>query len=354
MSLPLTTPPKSICILRLSAIGDVTHALPTLRSIQQQWPETKITWIIGSLEYQLVKDIPGLEFIIFNKSSGIKGYVELYRHLKYHRFDVLLHMQISLRASLASLCVKARIRLGFDKARTKNLQRLFVNHKIKSQQNRQHVLDSFLDFARTLGIEQPVLEWGIPIPDEDLDFARQHTAGLGNYVAINPCTSNRAMNWRNWQVDAYAEIIDYLFEQHALACVLTGGPAAEEIDYANQISRQCQHPPLDLVGKTSLKQLTAIYQQSKLVIAPDTGPMHIANAMGVPVIGLFATSNPYRTGPYSNLDNTVNVYPEALKLEYGQTVDEAKWGKRVRNPEALHLIKVEMVKERIEKVFTKK
>lgn len=337
--------------MRLSAIGDVTHVLPTLRSIQQQWPETKISWIIGSLEHQLVKDIPNVEFIIFNKSSGIRGYAELYRRLKHQRFDVLLHMQISLRASLASLCIKAQIRLGFDNARTKNLQRLFVNHKIKSQQSRQHVLDSFLDFARTLGIEKPVLEWNIPIPDEDLHFASQHTSAIGDYVAINPCTSNRAMNWRNWQVDAYAEIIDYLFEQHSLACVLTGGPAAEEIDYANQISRQCMHPPLDLVAKTSLKQLAAIYQQSKLVISPDTGPMHIANAMGVPVIGLFATSNPHRTGPYSNLDNTVNVYPKALKLEYGQTVDEVKWGKRVRNPEALNLIKPEMVKQKIEKIL---
>lgn len=325
--------------------------LPTLRSIQQQWPETKISWIIGSLEYQLVKDIPGVEFIIFNKSSGIRGYAELYQRLRQRHFDVLLHMQISLRASLASLCIKAKIRLGFDKARTKNLQRWFVNHKIISDNNRQHVLDTFLDYAHTLGVEQSVLEWNIPIPEQDVQFARQHTVDLGDYVAINPCTSNRTMNWRNWQVDAYAEIIDYLFETHGLACVLTGGPATEEIDYANQISRQCQHPPLDQVGKTSLKQLAAIYQQSKLVIAPDTGPMHIANAMGVPVIGLFATSNPYRTGPYSNLDNIVNVYPEALELEYGQTVDEVKWGKRVRNPEALNLIKPEIVKQRIENIL---
>ncbi|MCW8956148.1 MAG: glycosyltransferase family 9 protein, partial [Gammaproteobacteria bacterium] len=329
----------------------VTHVLPTLRSIQQQWPETKISWIIGSLEYQLVKDIAGVEFIIFNKSSGLRGYLELYRRLKKQRFDVLLHMQISLRASLASLCVRAKIRLGFDNARTKNLQRWFVNHKIISAHSRQHVLDTFLDYARTLGVKQIVTEWNIPIPDEDLHFARQHTADQGDYVTINPCTSNRAMNWRNWQVDAYAEIIDYLFEHHGLSCVLTGGPAAEEIDYANQISRQCQHPPLDLVGKTSLKQLAAIYLQSKLVIAPDTGPMHIANAMGVPVIGLFATSNPYRTGPYNNLDNTVNCYPQALQLEYGQTLDQVKWGKRVRNPEALNLIKPEMVKQRIDHIL---
>ena len=130
MPLPLTTPPERICILRLSAIGDVTHVLPTLRSIQHQWPDAKITWIIGKLEYQLVNDIAGIEFIIFDKSAGWSAYKKLRQQLANRTFDVLLHMQISLRASLASLLIKSPIKLGFDKPRAKNLQSLFCNHSI--------------------------------------------------------------------------------------------------------------------------------------------------------------------------------------------------------------------------------
>lgn len=351
MSLPLTSPPESICILRLSAIGDVTHVLPTLRSIQQQWPDTKITWIIGKLEHQLVKDIPGVEFIIFNKSAGLAEYQRLRQQLKGRHFDVLLHMQISMRASIASLFIQADIKLGFDEERTKNLQRWFVNHKIQASEPRLHVLDSFLAFAHTLGIQQDTIQWDIPIADSDYEFIAQQLAGTERYIAINPCTSNRALNWRNWDVESYARIIDYVQETYQLDTVLTGGPNDQEKDYAKQIVSKSQHSPINLVGTTTLKQLAALFSRAHLVIAPDTGPMHIANAVGSPVIGLFATSNPYRTGPYSNLKNTVNCYPEALQMEYGLSVEQAKWGKRVRNPEALSLIKIDMVKQRIDQLL---
>lgn len=352
MSLPLTTPPEHICILRLSAIGDVTHVLPIVRSIQHQWPQTKISWIIGKLEYQLVKDIKGIEFFVFDKSAGLKAYRQLCRQLKGRQFDVLLHMQISLRASLASLCVRAPIRLGFDKKRAKNLQSLFCNHHISGERQRQHVLDVFFEFARALGIREKRLEWNIPIPEEDAQQIQQQLGDQRPFIAINPCTSNRARNWRNWDAKSYAAVVDFVYQQYGLNTVLTGGPDALEMDYAKQIARHCQHQPVNMVGQTSLKQLCAVFDLSRLVIAPDTGPMHMANALGKPVIGLFATSNPYRTGPYSNLDNLVNRYPEALYNEYGLSVEDAPWGKRVRNPQALSLIQLEDVKKQLQKLLT--
>jgi len=352
MSLPLTTPPEHICILRLSAIGDVTHVLPIVRSIQHQWPQTKISWIIGKLEYQLVGDIDGIEFFIFDKSAGWPAYKQLWQQLKDRRFDVLLHMQISLRASLASLCIRAPIRLGFDKARSKNLQSLFCNHFISAKKQRLHVLDVFFEFADALGIKEKRLEWNIPIPAQDSDSIHQQLDAQQAFIAINPCTSNRTQNWRNWDIESYAAIIDFVYEHYQLNTVLTGGPDALEKDYARQISQACQHKPIDKVGQTSLKQLCAIFQQSTLVIAPDTGPMHMANALGKPVIGLFATSNPLRTGPYSNLHNVVNMYPQALQNEYQKSVDQARWGKRVRNPQALQLIQLDDVKKQLKKLLT--
>jgi heptosyltransferase I len=346
MSLRFHTPPKSLCLLRLSAIGDVSHVLPTLRVLQKAWPATRITWIIGKTELALVRDIPDVEFIVFDKTKGWQAYRELRRALKGRTFDLLLHMQISLRASLASLAVKAPIRLGFDRKRARNLQWLFSTHKIAAVP-RQHVLDSFLEFPRALGLDVANVEWDIPIPDAARSKVRELLPRDQPLIAINPCSSVRIRNYRNWNVEAYAKIIDYAAEKFGMVTVLTGGPSAMEIDYAAAIEKKATTKPLNLVGKTSLKELLAVLECAAVVVAPDTGPAHLANAVGTPVIGLYATSNPERTGPYLNRELTVNRYPEALLEEKGKTVDEVRWGQRVRNPGAMELIEVSDVLERL-------
>jgi len=319
--------------------------LPAVRSIQHQWPDTKITWIIGKLEYQLVCDITDIEFIIFDKSMGWSAYKKLRQQLSGRTFDVLLHMQISLRASLASLLIKAPIKLGFDKARAKNLQSLFCNHQIPPSP-RQHVLDSLMEFALSLGINNKVTEWNIPIPESALHFVRQNITAE-KYIAINPCTSARSNNWRNLSVQTYADLIDQIHSQYKLPCVLTGGPSQTEINFAAEIEALAKHTPINLVGQSQLKDLLAIVSQAEVVIAPDTGPLHMANACGTAVIGLYASSNPDRTGPYSNLSNTVNKYPEAVQREFHQPIENVKWGQRVRDPDVMALITTEDIMQKL-------
>lgn len=169
MALPITNPPRNICLLRLSALGDICHTLPIVRTLQKKWPETGITWIIDRLEYQLVCDIPDIEFIVFDKSQGLSAYKHLRRQMRDRHFNILLHMQMSIRASLASLLIPATIRLGFDRARAKDLQWLFTNHKIATKE-KQHVIDSFFGFTEALGICEHIMEWNIPIPVEAHDF----------------------------------------------------------------------------------------------------------------------------------------------------------------------------------------
>ena len=139
MSLPLHDAPKSLCILRLSAVGDICHTLPVVRTIQAHWPQTHISWIIGKLEASLVSDIPNIEFIEFDKSRGIKAYMDMRHALQRRRFDALLHMQMSLRSSVVNRLVKTNTRIGFDRARAKDLQWLFNNAQIPAHQN-QHVM----------------------------------------------------------------------------------------------------------------------------------------------------------------------------------------------------------------------
>ncbi len=346
MSSVFSTPPERICLLRLSAIGDVSHILPTLRILQNAWPQTRITWVIGRTELALVQDIEGVEFIPFDKKRGYKALLDLRTTLQNRHFDLLLNMQVSPRAALASLCIKAPLRFGYDRKRGKLLHNLLVNRRIASV-DAQHVLDSFLEFPRALGLSTEEICWDIPIPDAARQKITEHIPQDRPYIAINPCSSVRARNYRNWSIDSYAGIIDHAAEKFNLQTVLTGGPAANEIAYAAQICEKSHTNPINLVGKTSLKELLAVLATARLVISPDTGPAHMANAVGTPVIGLYATSNPQRSGPYSHPQLTVDRYPDALREEFAKEVNEVRWGQRVRNPAAMDQIRLEDVLARL-------
>ena len=350
MPLPLTGPPASVCILRLSAIGDVTHVLPILRTLQDKWPATKITWIIAKAEAVLVSDIEGVEFIIFDKSEGWRAYKKLRSTLTGREFDVLLHMQTALRASIASLMVSADIKVGFDKQRARNFQHWLTDASI-SGNPRVHVIDMFFQFLQALGIEDRVLRWDIPLSDDDLAFAHKALGDRPSLV-INPCSSIRANNWRNWDIERYANTIDYAAVNYDLAIILTGGPASEEREFGEKIISLSNSPVTNLIGKTSLKQLQAILASARVVIAPDTGPAHMAAATGVPVIGLYASSNPKRTGPYSSLRWTVDRYPDAMKKFNHEDVADVSWGKRVRNIDVMDTITVKEVTDKLDEIMT--
>lgn len=347
MALPLTSPPDSVCILRLSAVGDICHTLPIVRTLQHVWPDTKLTWLIGKLEHTLIGDIPDIEFIIFDKAEGLQAYRDLRQQMHGRHFDVLLHMQMSLRASLASLLIPATIRLGFDKQRANDLQWLFTNARIAHTPH-QHVLDSFFGFLEALGVYEKRLEWNIPIPasvsDEVNKFLPQKP-----FMVISPCSS---MAYRNWHIEGYAAVIDYAADKYQLPTVLTGGRSAIEREYGEKIFQLCKHKPVNLIGKTSLKQLLAILQQAKVLIAPDSGPAHMAIAVDTPVIGLYAATNPDRARPYLNPELVVNRYPEAVSAKYHKSVDEVPWGSRVREDGTMARIRVEDVNTRLDQFIS--
>lgn len=351
-------PPETLCLLRLSALGDITHVLPTLRTLQKHWPETKITWIIGRSEYQLVKAIDNINFIVFDKAAGISAYLQLNKqikqHLKGNAFDVLLHMQLSIRASVASLFIPAGIKLGFDKARAKDMQSLFCNQQISPESTRQHVLDSFLEFPRHFDL-QPVLNWQLPVtPSASDTMSRRLKTGKKLFI-INPCAIAKSKNWRNWTVDGYAAVADYVTSQYDMQVVLTGGNSALERDTAEDILSLCKtSEPLNMVASTSIDELVAILHLADIVLAPDTGPVHIASALGTDTIGLYASTNPERAGPYNHKQFVVNKYPQALLKYNGKSVEQAAWGERIKTAECMALITASDVTEQIDNIIEKR
>lgn len=347
--LPLSAPPNSICILRLSAIGDVSHMVPVVRTLQAVWPNTKITWIIGKVEAALLDGMEGIEFIVFDKRSGKEGIKGLKQALNNRRFDVFLNMQAALRSNILSLLIKSPIKLGFDKKRGRDWQWIFTNERISGPQ-RVHVLDGFFQFLEALGITERNMTWDLPIPESAREFANSQTTGQP-LLAINASSSVRINNYRNWSVENYAAVCDYAAEKFGMQIILTGGPADNEIQLSSEIAKTSKAEITDLTGKTNLKELLAILDKATAVIAPDTGPMHLAAALGKPVIGLFATSNPNRSGPYLNREYIANRYPDALLADTGKTVEETKWGQRVRDPEAMNLIRFDDVKGSLKRII---
>lgn len=343
--LPLSIPPKNICILRLSAIGDICHTLPVIRTIQAHWPETKITWIIGKTEFGLVKGITDIDFVIFDKNKGYKEYLKIYSALKHIKFDVLLHMQMSLRSSLVSLMIKSKTKVGFDRERAKDAQWLFTNYKIKAQSH-QHVMDSLFGFSELLGIKEHQYIWNIPINKEANESAKKLLGNISNYIVISPCSSKA---YRNWNIEGYAATADYIKEKYNYDVVLTGGNSEIEKNYATEIYDACSHKPLNLIGKTNLQELLAIIKDAACMISPDSGPAHMSTTMGTPVIGLYATTNPDRARPYLSSDWTVNRYPEAIYKKYEKSVENVAWGARVRDDWAMNIISVRDVTKKIDK-----
>lgn len=349
MQLPLSAPPQSVCVLRLSAIGDICHTLPVIRTLQIAWPKTKFTWIIGRIEAGLIGDIPGIEFIIFDKSQGWRAYVSLFKKLRGRHFDVLLHMQIALRASVASLLVRARIRLGFDKSRAKDYQWLFTNARIAASHH-QHVMDGLFGFAEALGVTDRVLNWDIPQPETAVAKIAGLVESNKPLLVISPCSSDRRKNWRDWSAERYADVADHAAGSLGLQVALTGGPSQRERDMGDAIARHCQTPPLNFIGKTTLKELLVLIDRAAAIVTPDSGPAHIATTVGTPVIGLYVTSNPLRTGPYLSQEWVINHYPAALAEEMGKSVEEVRWGSRVRNPNAMQRISVQEVLDTLDKL----
>lgn len=334
--------PRSICLLRLSALGDATHVVPLVRTLQRAWPEVALTWIIGKGEAKLLEGLEGVELLVFDKKAGWVGFRDLRRQLAGRRFDVLLQMQLALRANLLSFLVKADRRIGYDRGRSKEGHSLFVNERIAS--GGHHVLDAFGQFCEPLGLHQDRVEWRLPVPQAARDWAAEQLPGATPTLLISPCSSHVL---RNWRPERYAAVADHAASK-GWRVAICGGRSELERTTGDAILGAMNSPAIDLIGKDTLKQLLALLERATLMLGPDSGPAHMANAMGTSVLGLYACTDRERCGPYSDLRWSVNHYDEAARKFLGKPASALPWGKRVEFPGVMDLIGVDEVIERFD------
>lgn len=349
--IPASDAPKSLCLIRLSALGDICHALPMVRALQAAWPDTQITWLIGKKEAPLVAHLPNIRFLVFDKSANLASFRAIKKTLAHERFDVLVLAQTSIRANLLSLAVRAKRRVGFGGTHAPEGHGLFVSESIRlmDQTHQAEALFAFAPYllsAPELRLDQ--VDRGLPIPDEARAFAQTHQPEPKQAVLVSPCSSH---SLRNWSAAGYAEVCDWVIEQKKRPVILIGGPSEAEQAMGQAIMAHMRHPATNLIGQDTLHQALAMLERAACLISPDSGPAHMADGLGTPVVGLYAATRPQRSGPWASIDHCVDGFDAAARRFRGKSADQLPWASHIEKPGVMDVITPQAVIEKLTQVL---
>jgi heptosyltransferase I len=293
--------PDRVAIVMLSAVGDVVHVLPLVRSLRAANPKVRITWVIQPGPMELVKGHPDVdEFIVFDRKRGWRAFRDLYRATRGREFDLVLALQVYLKAGLIAAALRAPRKLGFDRERARDLNWLFTTERIPPRPQR-HFQDQYLEFLEYLGAPV-VLEWGLgPTPEERARYAALLPASDAPTVALVMGTSKPE---KEWPAERYGELADRLHRELGARAVLVGGRSARELAAAETVRRLTRHPPVDLL-EWDLRRLVYLIDRADVLVSPDTGPLHVGVALGTPTVALMGYTNPKKYGPYRRFSELV-------------------------------------------------
>lgn len=335
---------NSICIVRLSALGDVLMMVPLIRTLQASLPNTTLTWVISRPAFDLVEGMDGVEFIVIDKPKNLADFWQFKKQMSRRYFDVLLAPQASFRTNLLYPLINAKRKIGYDAHRANDGHGWFVKERIRP--GLEHTLDGFLKFAEPLGVSKQIIRWDLPIATADYEWATNHLPKQGPILIVNPAASKPE---RSWPVERYIAVLEQVQEQWQAQIVLTGGPGNYDKLLADHILKVI--PATNLVGKTKPKQLLAVISKATAVLCPDTGPSHMSAAVNTPVVALHAVTNPLVSGPYIFQHLVVNRYPQAVEKVLGLTMEQHVWGTHVHGDEAMKLISVDDVMQKLAEIF---
>jgi heptosyltransferase I len=306
---------RRVLLIKPSSLGDVVHALPVLAGLRSAFPDAHLAWMIATPFAPLLKDHPLLdELIPFDRRrygrvhhdpAALRDFGRFLSHLNASRFDLVIDLQGLLRSGFFAVFTQARYRVGFSAAR--EFGAAFCTHRVQVPPACVHAVDRNVHLARTVGLPIADPEFPLPLTLDETQEANallaDHADGfLENFIAIVP-----GARWttKQWPAARYAALIDRLAETGRPPCVLLGAP--DERPVADAITARAQAPLCDLVGRTSLRQLAALLDRSERVVCNDSGPMHIAAALGKPLVALFGPTDPARCGPYTDRAQVVRA-----------------------------------------------
>jgi heptosyltransferase I len=304
----IDVPLRRVCIVMMSAVGDAVHVLPVINALKRHSPAARITWVLQPAPATLVRGHRSIDdILIFDRSKGWAAFSDIRRQLAGHTFDLVINLQVYFKAGVVTRFTRAPVKLGFDRARARDANWLFTTRRIPPHPL-QHVQDQYFEFLTALGVSHEQVVWDLgPWPDERTAQREFYDRFDRPVAAIVVATSKPQ---KDWLPERWAEVSDALWHDFQLQPVLVGGRSPRELHAEQIILERAEHAPHSALG-SGLRNLVGILDGSSLVLAPDTGPLHMAVALDRPVISLMGYTNPKRTGPYRKFhDLIVDAYGE--------------------------------------------
>ena len=298
----------------LSGIGDVVHGLPLALDLKQRYPGAHVTWVAEPAPAQVLAHHPAVDrVVVYRSRDGLRGLAALRREMAGVRADLTLNLQRYLKSVWPTLLSRAPIRVGMPPSMTRDGIRFAHTHVVE-ESPWKHTQDVFLDFRGAIGVPRDApARWEVTLSAGERARADAFFQGLdGRPVASLVVAS--ANHKKDWPADRYALLADTLDRDLGFQVILLGGPSDREAAAAAAIRNLTATRPVNALGD-SVRSLMGLIRGSALVVAPDTGPLHLAHAMGVPVVGLFGHTNPWRVGPWRSYhDLVVDRYTDPGEL----------------------------------------
>ncbi|HXT18578.1 MAG TPA: glycosyltransferase family 9 protein [Gemmatimonadaceae bacterium] len=304
----IDVPLRRVCIVMMSAVGDAVHVLPVINALKRHQPNVHLTWVLQPGPAMLVRGHRSVdEIILFERAAGWRAFTDVRRELASREFDLAINLQVYFKAGIVTSFTRAPVKLGFDRARARDFNWLFTNVKIPPHAP-QHVQDQYFEFLTALNVPHEPLEWDLgPWPSERPAQTEFFSRIERPAASIVVATSKPQ---KDWLPERWAQVADALYHDFGMQPILVGGRSPRELNAETIIRANSRHPVHSALG-SGLRNLVGILDGSALVLAPDTGPLHMAVALDRPVISLMGYTNPKRTGPYRRFhDLIVDAYGE--------------------------------------------
>ncbi|MBW3628616.1 MAG: glycosyltransferase family 9 protein [Gemmatimonadetes bacterium] len=293
---------REVCVVLLTGLGDVVHGLPVVNALKRAHPDWRITWVVEPMAAPVLSPHPSVDqVIVYRRSRGVAGVRELWRDMRGRRFDLTLNLNYLAKSIWPTLFSGAPRRVGFGRDRSPEWVWLAVNDHLPPRR-RGHTQDMFLQFLDVLGVARPEpLEWRISITPEERTAQREFFAKFESRPVVSVVPAS-AMGRKDWLPGRYVEVVDALHHDFGAEVVLVGGHGERETRIAREIADRASLRPAWRLGYP-LRDAIWTLDGSRLLVAPDTGPLHLARAMDVPVVGLYGHTNPWRVGPYGKFQD---------------------------------------------------
>jgi heptosyltransferase-1 len=299
---------ERIALVKLSALGDVVHALPVATALRAAKPASRVAWIVERREAALLRGHPALDAVIevdtraWRRARGpaaaltaLRALLALRRRLRAERFDVALDLQGLLKSAVISAATGASTRIGFGPGWSRErASGLFTTLKVSPPPDAVHVVDQYLSLLEPLGIRRPAVTFALPADERAEALMERALAAAGlkprdRLVVINPGAGRLA---KRWPVDRFRDLARRLARDQGAAVLVVWGPSEHEA------ARTIAGDGVTLAPPTDLHELIAVLRRASVVVAGDTGPLHLAAALGVPCVGLYGPTSARRSGPY--------------------------------------------------------